>query len=129
MEKYVFDKLVRDKQVEIFNNRKIVSTFKVLSAQEKEHYLKLKLIEEAEEIFLAKDREELIEEIADIQEVLESLKNSMAICDKEIEEKALSKQNLKGSFDIGIYIKHIEMDEDNILNQYFKKHPQKYPHQ
>jgi predicted house-cleaning noncanonical NTP pyrophosphatase (MazG superfamily) len=88
---------------------------------------KAKIVEEAAEIAEAKEKEELIEELADLTEVIEAF---MKICEIEPAELNLAKMGKRekvGGFDDGLYIEHIEVPYDSPHLATFSSRPHKYP--
>lgn len=72
MEK-IYNKLVRDKIPEIIENDGETPVVKVLNDNEYKKELEKKLKEEYEEVLLAKDKKERLEELADMLEVIRTL--------------------------------------------------------
>ncbi|OGB84016.1 hypothetical protein A3F66_06610 [candidate division TM6 bacterium RIFCSPHIGHO2_12_FULL_32_22] len=70
--KFRSDKLWRDKIVDEVEASGSKIHFKVLDDNEFKEQLKHKFIEEAEEVFASRNKQELIEELADILEVINS---------------------------------------------------------
>lgn len=126
---YIFrlEKLVRDRIPEIM--AETGNAVEVLTLDHKAHInaLKEKLKEEVEEVFRAKSREEIIEEIADVAEVLDALALKLSIRKSEIEEKKRNKSIKKGGFDRGIFVKTVELPSDSLLAMRFLEEPGKYP--
>jgi len=119
------NKLVRDKIPEIMKSSDIDVEIKTLNYTEYISSLKNKLIEETKEVFDAKSREEIIEELADVLEVITTLKNALNIFINEVEEKRLQKNTEKGRFLQKIFINRISMDKSNKNISYYKSrfHP------
>lgn len=128
---YIFrlEKLVRDRVPELMNEPGHV--LEVLTLDHKAHIraLKLKLKEEADEVMLAATREELIEEIADVSEVLDALMLKLSIKKSEIEAVKSTKSIKKGGFDRGLFVKTVEIPENSDLALRFLRDPVKYPRQ
>lgn len=72
MEK-IYNKLVRDKIPEIIENDGETPIVRVLNDNEYKKELEKKLKEEYEEVLLAKDKKERLEELADMLEVIRTL--------------------------------------------------------
>lgn len=104
-EKQEFNKLVRDNiPQQIENHGEKVD---ILSLSEKAHNYALldKLIEEAYEAHDAIDRSSLIEEIADINEIIDALLDSLDVSKKELKEIQKAKKDTKGGFKKGLLLK------------------------
>ena len=104
----IYNKLVRDRIPEIIEKDGEVPFTKILSDEEYKEELKKKLREEAEELILAKDNDELIKEIGDVLEVLEYIEKSFGL-DKEkiLKIKKERKQN-RGGFEKKIFLEKTE---------------------
>ena len=103
MEK-VFNKLVRDNIPDIIEKNNEVAVTRIL--EDKEYLLELykKLHEECIEVEMAKNKEELIMELADVYEVLLAVMLYNDINLEEVEACALIKRNKRGSFSKRIYL-------------------------
>ena len=71
--KKIYNKLVRDKIPEIIENDGETPIVRVLNDNEYKKELEKKLKEEYEEVLLAKDKKERLEELADMLEVIRTL--------------------------------------------------------
>ncbi|NGX34702.1 MAG: hypothetical protein K1060chlam1_01055 [Candidatus Anoxychlamydiales bacterium] len=126
-QKYFFNKLVRDNVVDILKKEKIDINYKRLSEGEYIKQLKLKLIEEAKEVFEAKNQGEFLEEISDLLDVIEALKKILKISDKKILEKSELKKKSKGSFENRYFINFIDIERNHPYISCFEKNSNKYP--
>ncbi len=99
----VTGKLVRDFIPEIIKGSGKVAVTCRVSGIDLYQALKLKAREEVEELFEA-ETTELLEEIADVYEVLMSLVRSQNKDWSEIERIATSKRNKRGGFDEGQWL-------------------------
>lgn len=84
-------------------------------------------LEEAEEVGNAQNRRELLEELADLLEVIHALGATANLTFHQIEEKRLEKRSLKGGFDDKIYNHRVDIEEDNPAIDYYLKKPKQYP--
>jgi predicted house-cleaning noncanonical NTP pyrophosphatase (MazG superfamily) len=105
----VYNKLVRDNIPEIIladgKNPKI----RILAEAEYQKELLKKLVEEAKETEAAgSDKEELIKEIGDIEEVIEAIIKSFALDKKEIENLKAKRKTDRGGFDKKIFLEYTE---------------------
>lgn len=99
-----FNKLVRDKIPDKIESNGEVAITRVLSDYEYKIELYKKLLEESNEVIRSKTKEELIEELADVYEILRALANlNDETMDKVIEE-ADKKRSKRGGFDNKIYL-------------------------
>lgn len=102
--KQEFYKLVRDKiPVNIQSKGERTSTVNIDSHQLL-NFLKEKAVEEVLEFFWESDKDKIIEEMADIFEVLRSTCKIFGIDIKEIEKIAEAKNENKGAFDNGLLL-------------------------
>ena len=127
MPTFIFSKLVRDKigQMHIDAGHKL--TIKNLSGQDLVKALCEKLHEEADEVSSALSRDELIEEIADVQQVLNDLCKLQNINKDTLEDVRMKKESLKGGFTKGVYIDQVHMPVDDEWVAYYRRAPSKYP--
>lgn len=87
-----------------------------------------KLHEEADEVSASETHDSLIEELADVQEVLMAIAKHAGITLDDIEAVRRAKTNRKGGFSKGIYIESVTMpNEDDKWVQYCRQSPDKYP--
>jgi predicted house-cleaning noncanonical NTP pyrophosphatase (MazG superfamily) len=100
-------KLVRDRIPEFMRAEGLVPIVRMVSGDEHCKALKFKLVEEADEVLTAPP-EKLMEEIADVQEVIAALIEAAGIdvdCLREIQEK---KREEKGGFEEGVWFEGIQ---------------------
>ena len=127
--KYNFrlEKLVRDKIPELMDAPDSVLEIQTLDRKAHILALKEKLKEEAQEVFCATTREELIEEIADVSEVLDALILKLNIKKSEIDDIKRLKSFKKGGFDRGLFLKSVVLPSDSPMALRFLENPSKYP--
>ena len=106
--KVIHNKLVRDNIPDIILNNNQAPTTKILNNEEYLHYLKLKLIEEANEANNTTSKEELTNEIADILEVIESLLNAADISYDNVMKAKDDKAKKNGKFDKRIFLESVD---------------------
>jgi len=126
MPKFQFSKLVRDAIVDQQIASGAVSHFRTLSKSEHQLALIHKLREEAGEIEHA-DSSQLVSEIADVQQVLDDLKELCGITDKEVRTAQSDKNKKSGAFKKGHFVEYVEVDEDNVWTEYYRKNKDRYP--
>lgn len=125
--KFKFEKLGRDRVLEVIRARGITVHERQLSEEEYVQKLKQKVVEEAGEVAEAKSREALVEECADVYEVLYALLKAENLSSAEVEKKRLEKREKYGGFEQKRYVTYIEIDENNPRIEYFRASPHKYP--
>lgn len=120
-------KIVRDKIVDILRPRSVSMDTRELSHEEKIQHLKYKLIEEAQEALNAKDKTELIEELADVLEVVHALVRESHVSLDELEAIRAAKCEKKGGFEKCMFIEKITYSSDEYFYHYCLANQDKYP--
>lgn len=103
MEK-VFNKFVRDNIPNIIEGNNEVPVTRILDDKEYKKELLKKLLEEANEVNSAKTKNELLEELADVLEVLKALSELEGKSIEEIMEIANQKRLKRGGFKKRIFL-------------------------
>jgi predicted house-cleaning noncanonical NTP pyrophosphatase (MazG superfamily) len=124
--KFKFAKLVRDKIVDSIETTGGKVKKRTLSSEEFVKELKAKILEEAREIPTDTD-EELISELADLQEIIDNLREALNITIEDLKLVQEKKNEKAGSFKKKIYIEHVEVRADYPWIDYYLKNPDKYP--
>lgn len=106
--KKIYNKLVRDKIPEIIRADDAEPTVRELDEQDYIVALKDKFTEEVEEMLETKNGEELLEELADIYELIRTLSAVKDSSIKEIERSAKEKRRLRGGFQERIFLETVE---------------------
>lgn len=127
--KYIFrcEKLIRDHIPELMSQPDTILDVVTLDHAAHVEALKKKLQEEALEVVLASTKMEVMEEIADVKEVLDALMKKLDISPDELEEIKLAKNTKKGGFNKGVYLKTMTLPKDSDIAKRFLKEPHKYP--
>ncbi len=125
--RFATQKLARDNMLERCEQFDIRTTWKKLSEDEHIVALKNKLVEEAQEVVDAKTIDELVDELADVKEVLDVLITKACIAREMIEQKQQEKSKVRGSFQKGIYMEYVDVPQGTDWHEYFSKDPKKYP--
>lgn len=123
---FKFDKLVRDKVPDRMDKKNIHISYYAMNHEEYIVELKRKLLEEAEEVVDANSKADLIEELADVLEVVYALSAACDISLAQIEDMRNVKKENRGGFDKKIYSKYIEIDSDHKDIEYYLSSPNKY---
>lgn len=100
----IYNKLVRDKIIDIIALEGRKTSYKILNNEEYRKELNKKLQEEVNEYI----EDNTIEELADIVEVIYSILNSMNVSIKDFEKIRISKQKKRGAFNKKIYLEKAE---------------------
>ncbi|AFZ48687.1 hypothetical protein Cyast_2745 [Cyanobacterium stanieri PCC 7202] len=107
----IYNKLVRDKIPEIIKSNNKKYEIKELSFTEYKQSLKDKLLEEVYELLEA-DKEELVNEIADVYEVLSAIIKAYDLDEQEIKKVQKNKADKRGAFENKIQLISVN-DLDN----------------
>lgn len=129
MRRFLLNKLVRDKIVERFSDQGAVVKSKVLEDNnELLEAMTQKIVEELEEVFESESQEELIVELADLEEVMDAFKKLVDIDQKDIDAVRKAKGAERGFFTKRIFAEHVDIPESatDIL-EYVQEQPDKYP--
>jgi predicted house-cleaning noncanonical NTP pyrophosphatase (MazG superfamily) len=120
-------KLWRDNLPAMMEKRGSVIYIKQLDDQEFDHELRLKLLEEADEVKAAQSDKMLIEELADLYEVIDSLLALHKIDKKEVLRVQERKRNERGGFMARAYVTVADHPEGSFGVEYCLAAPEKYP--
>ncbi len=128
MRKFVQNKLWRDKANEILEKQHgSIIHWRRLDDKEFNEQLRLKLLEESDEVKLAKSKEELISELADVFEVIDSLCKLNNVSREEIIVAQKAKIEKRGGFEGRKYVTVAEHLEGSFGEKYCLADPTKYP--
>ena len=103
MEK-IMNKLVRDYIPDIITKNGDIPYFKTLTDDEYFKALKDKLLEEYNEVISAKSKEEVLEECADLLEILFALTKANGYSEEDLLSTRTLKREKRGGFDKKIYL-------------------------
>jgi predicted house-cleaning noncanonical NTP pyrophosphatase (MazG superfamily) len=128
MPKFYYKKLVRNNIPGFHHESGHTVEGKMLENNELKLALISKLHEEADEIPVQDTADTaVIEEIADVQQVLDNLKQLYGIGDAALQEVMTKKRERKGDFLEGHYIETVYMPSDDKWVEYCRRSPEKYP--
>ncbi|MBQ3298047.1 MAG: nucleoside triphosphate pyrophosphohydrolase [Bacilli bacterium] len=100
----IYDKLVRDRIPEVIESNGDIPIIRTLGKEEYRRELMWKLQEEVNEVLNANSKEQLIEELADVLEVLKSIAKLENKSMADVIEVAQQKKLVKGGFEKRIYL-------------------------
>jgi len=121
-------KLWRDKAVDMMEqNHGSRIHWRRLDDKEFDEQIRLKLLEETQEVVAAKDRKELISELADVQEVISSLADLYDVSKEEITAAQTKKREERGGFQARCFVDTAEHPEGGFGEKYCLADPDKYP--
>jgi predicted house-cleaning noncanonical NTP pyrophosphatase (MazG superfamily) len=127
MPKFQLSKLVRDKLLDSYVELNQKPDYSLLDKEAHVDALIDKVIEETQEI-LSVPPEKRASEIADVREVLDSLTRVLGISEEEVQAAQDKKRAKAGSFDRGIFIRTLDLeDDDEEWITYYRREPKRYP--
>lgn len=127
LRKFKSNKLWRDKILETCEQMGSKIHWRKLDDKEFEHALKLKLIEEADEVAQAITKESLQEELADVLEVVISLCLLHNFTLQDVIKVQLKKNQERGGFQDRKFVTVVEHPVGSEREQYCLADPEKYP--
>ena len=104
----VYNKLVRDKILEIMDTKGLTYHARTLEPIELLTEVKAKMLEEAKEFHEAIHAQESVEELADILELIHTAISMLGISYEELEAIRDQKKMERGEFNKGIYLLDVE---------------------
>jgi len=107
MKKIKYNKLIRDKIPAIIRRDNAIPKISILSQKRFLRELKKKLIEESKELGRVNGKKDLINESADVLEILMAVAKSEKISWKAIESKRVTKLRERGGFKKKLFLKEI----------------------
>ncbi len=125
--KFSCEKLARDFIESSYQKTNIKSSFRVIKKEELLQAFKVKIVEEAEEVLEADSRADLIEELSDLMEVIESFMKTAKINSAELKNCRKIKKSQRGGFEKGFYLEYIEVPLDSPDFSKYSSRPHKYP--
>lgn len=125
MPTFKISKLVRDKIVAQQIEGGSRPIYRRLDLAAHKYELINKLVEEAYEIGHARP-DEIVSEIADLQQVLDDLRELYSLTADEVAAAQTRKTQKYGAFRNGIYIESVELDEHNEWVGYYRKNANRY---
>ncbi|WP_330202229.1 nucleoside triphosphate pyrophosphohydrolase [Cyanobacterium sp. Dongsha4] len=108
-----YSKLIRDNIPDFLDKNNLNYQLTILNNDEYKQELKRKLIEEAKEVFATDKKEDLIEEIADVYEVIEAIIEANNITSDDINLVKEKKAQLKGKFNKKLQLINCRNSEKN----------------
>ena len=127
MRKFIQNKLWRDKSVAKLQQDGSRLHWRYLSDEEFNEQIRVKLLEEAHEAVTAKNRKDLLSELADLYEVIDSLAAVNDISRDEIIRVQMEKHEERGGFSGRHFVQIAEHPAGGYAEQYCLADPEKYP--
>lgn len=125
MLRFIFNKLVRDKILADQLAEGSKPKHRALSKKEHLQELIKKLPEEGGEIASAAP-EKVASEIADVQQVLDDITELLGVSPEEVRREQDRKNEKFGPFKKGVFIEHVDIDENNPWVAHYRDNPDRY---
>ncbi len=125
--KFLQNKLWRDKAAEMLAVHGSYVDAKILSDEEFAQELRLKIQEEVNEVIAAKNKIELIEECADVFEVIQAFGSLYDFSLEDVAKAQAKKRAERGGFDTRTFVTHAYHKVGSFGEAYCLKAPEKYP--
>ena len=103
----IYNKLVRDKIPQIIEEHGGIVSSRMVSGAELRIALRRKLVEEAQELASAETRNNLVEELADMWEVIDAVIREEGVSHDEIEKARIKKLEERGGLKNGIFLEQV----------------------
>ena len=120
-------KLIRDRLPSIMRAQGLKVFDRRLNDAEFVAALKDKLLEEAHEVGAAADKTDLIDELADVMEVIAALAEASGVPLQAVEERRQAKRDERGGFDERVFNAAVEARDGLPAAEYYLARPTQYP--
>ncbi|MCA9508537.1 MAG: nucleoside triphosphate pyrophosphohydrolase [Myxococcales bacterium] len=127
MRQFKQNKLWRDKAMALLESQGSRVNWRKLEQKEFQQCLKEKLLEESKEVVSASSLEQIVEELADVMEVIEAMAEAYEISMDDIITAKNNKKSKRGGFSDRIYVESTLHPEGSFGEKYCLADPQKYP--
>lgn len=104
----VYNKLVRDKILEIIEADGLAYNARILEPHELLKEIKMKMIEEAKEFHAADTVHASVEELADVLELVHTALSALGVTYEELEVVRQQKKQIRGGFEKAIFLIDVE---------------------
>lgn len=99
-----YNKLVRDKILEIIEEHGEEPIYRIIKGEELEHRMVQKIMEEYHELLGAKGSEDELNEFADLYEILDAYRKKRGFTQAQVKDARKSKNAKRGAFRKGYYL-------------------------
>jgi len=127
MRAFLQNKLWRDKAIDLLEKMGSKIHWKRLDDSAFDQEIRVKLLEESEEVKKAVSKQELIEELADVYDILDTILKLHDIDKTEVEKSQAKKNQSRGGFDGRKYVTIAEHAPGSFGEKYCLNDPTKYP--
>ena len=108
MSRKIYNKLIRDKVPELIKKRRAVPKISKRQGIQFRQALKEKLVEEANELLVAKTTTDVMDELSDILQLVESIAHDYRIFFEEIVKQKNKKKKIRGAFEKKLFLKYVD---------------------
>ena len=108
MKRKTYNKLIRDKIPEIIKKDNAIPKISILNDEQFAIALKEKLVEEAKELLEARTSEEILNELSDVLELVESIATNNKLTITEVEKQKLVKKEKRGGFEKKLFLEYVD---------------------
>lgn len=102
----VYGKIVRDTIPDIIERNGESAAYFKATGKRREKLFRVKVLEEAMELFRATSRDQSLDELADLEEIVAALRQEIGISKKELLTRMKEKRSRRGGFRQGIVLSH-----------------------
>lgn len=127
MHKFLQNKLWRDKAPDMMRARGSIIHVTKIDDAEYDRQLRIKLTEEAAEVCAAQSQKQLIEELADVLEVIDAVCALHEISSEDVRVMQTKKRDERGGFYKRAFVTIAEHPAGSFGEQYCRAQPDKYP--
>ena len=110
MPRKIYNKLIRDNIPEIIAENGGIAKMRKLDDKEFNAALKAKLLEEATELLEANTPEDILNELSDVSQVIESIAENNNLSLAEVEKQKENKKQKRGSFKKKLFLEYVDED-------------------
>jgi predicted house-cleaning noncanonical NTP pyrophosphatase (MazG superfamily) len=103
-----YRKLVRDRIPEIISGRGLKCNVRRLAGRRYEKALREKVLEEASELLSSRGREEVLNELIDIQELINALRRKLGVGPKRFRQLVARKRKKRGGFTKRLFLESVK---------------------
>ena len=108
MNRKTYNKLIRDRIPEIIKKDNTIPKISILDDERYKIALKEKLVEEAKELLEAKTDKEILNELSDVLQLIESLALNNNTTIEEVEKQRKKKKIERGGFEKKLFLEYVD---------------------
>lgn len=127
LRRFRVEKLIRDRLPAMMRADGLTVFDRRLDDQEFVARLRDKLVEEAREAAASETRAELVQELADLAEVIAALSSAAGVSAAEIEQARVEKHAERGGFGERVFNAAVEAPDGTPAIAYYLARPEQYP--